>query len=59
MEIIMPKKKEQTPEDIIQEIRDSQEKIDDLLNNLEDKIMERQESDFDDEDYEDEDEDED
>jgi hypothetical protein len=57
MEIIMPKKKEQTPEDIIQEIRDSQEKIDDLLNNLEDKIMERQESDFDDEDYEDEDED--
>ena len=55
----MPKKKEQTPEDIIQEIRDSQEKIDDLLNNLEDKIMERQESDFDDEDYEDEDEDED
>jgi len=53
----MPKKKEQTPEDIIQEIRDSQEKIDDLLNNLEDKIMERQESDFDDEDYEDEDED--
>jgi len=51
----MPKKKEQTPEDIIQEIRDSQEKIDDLLNNLEDKIMERQESDFDDEDYEDED----
>jgi hypothetical protein len=57
MEIIMPKKKEQTPEDIIQEIRNSQEKIDDLLNNLEDKIMERQESDFDDEDYEDEDED--
>jgi hypothetical protein len=57
MEIVMPKKKEQTPEDIIQEIRDSQEKIDDLLNNLEDKIMERQESDFDDEDYEDEDED--
>ena len=53
----MPKKKEQTPEDIIQEIRDSQEKIDDLLNNLEDKIMEGQESDFDDEDYEDEDED--
>jgi len=53
----MPKKKEQTPEDIIQEIRNSQEKIDDLLNNLEDKIMERQESDFDDEDYEDEDED--
>jgi hypothetical protein len=57
MEIIMPKKKEQTPEDIIQEIRNSQEKIDDLLNNLEDKIMEGQESDFDDEDYEDEDED--
>ena len=53
----MPKKKEQTAEDIIQEIRDSQEKIDDLLNNLEDKIMEGQESDFDDEDYEDEDED--
>ena len=53
----MPKKKEQTPEDIIQEIRNSQEKIDDLLNNLEDKIMEGQESDFDDEDYEDEDED--
>ena len=51
----MPKKKEQTAEDIIQEIRDSQEKIDDLLNNLEDKIMEGQESDFDDEDYEDED----
>ena len=51
----MPKKKEQTPEDIIQEIRNSQEKIDDLLNNLEDKIMEGQESDFDDEDYEDED----
>jgi len=58
MEIIMPKKKEQTAEDIIQQIRDSQEKIDDLLNNLEDKIMEGQESDFDDEDeYEDEDKD--
>jgi len=56
----MPKKKEQTAEDIIQQIRDSQEKIDDLLNNLEDKIMEGQESDFDDEDeYEDEYEDED
>ena len=48
----MPKKKEQTPEDIIQEIRDSQEKIDDLLNNLEDKILEGQESDFDDEEFE-------
>jgi uncharacterized protein YeeX (DUF496 family) len=38
----MPKKKEVTAEDIIQEIRDNQEKIDELLNNLEDKILEGQ-----------------
>jgi hypothetical protein len=48
----MPKKKEVTAEDIIQEIRDNQEKIDELLNNLEDKILERQDSDFDDEEFE-------
>jgi hypothetical protein len=48
----MPKKKEVTAEDIIQEIRDNQEKIDELLNNLEDKILEGQDSDFDDEEFE-------
>jgi hypothetical protein len=48
----MPKKKEVTAEDIIQEIRDNQEKIDELLNNLEDKILEEQDSDFDDEEFE-------
>jgi hypothetical protein len=48
----MPKKKEVTAEDIIQEIRDNQEKIDELLNNLEDKILEGQDSDFDDKEFE-------
>jgi uncharacterized protein YeeX (DUF496 family) len=48
----MPKKKEVTAEDIIQEIRDNQEKIDELLNNLEDKILEGQDPDFDDEEFE-------
>jgi hypothetical protein len=48
----MPKKKEVTAEDIIQEIRDNQEKIDELLNNLEDKILEGKDSDFDDEEFE-------
>jgi hypothetical protein len=36
----------------IQEIRDNQEKIDELLNNLEDKILEGKDSDFDDEEFE-------
>ena len=48
----MPKKKEVTAEDIIQEIRDNQENIDELLNNLEDKILEGQDYDFDDEEFE-------